>query len=293
MSVQIKEVKRRIGTVRQVRRVTSTLRQVAAARVQQLRIRIDHSRLYLEQLHRLLGITAGSVSLRHHALLRASSAGRPCLVIFGADRGLCGGFVGGLIEAAQARAERSGWSDFTTMTVGRVTSRRARRQGFVLQREFRQPELMNRDRRGDPAAQRVPGLQNILDATVNGFLRGEYREVHLVYARFETLLRQRPVVVPFLPIGLPSGAGGSQATVFDPSPDEILRSLSSEFLNQCLFHAAVSSVGSENAARQMAMQRATDNASTMLGELTTSFRRLRQEGITTEMLELFGGEINA
>jgi F-type H+-transporting ATPase subunit gamma len=287
MSVEFKEVRQRIGSVQQIRRVTSTLQRVAATRVPQQRKLIESSARYLQKLGEVLAAAAAGSAGKLHPLMRASSSGSRCVVLLGADRGLCGGFVASLINCMAGVA---GEESVKVIAVGRISARRARRHGFQVVEQFRQPAMAPaRDGSSPPWP---PEIEKIRDLVVSGFLRGEYREVHIVYGRFVNLLRQDAAAELLLPLRVTHTApDGLTAAVFEPSAEELLQRLVPEYIGQRIFDALAHSVGSENAARQMAMNRATDNAGAMLDDLVTSYRRLRQGSITTEMLELVGGNL--
>lgn len=287
MSVEFKEVRQRIGSVQQLRRVTGTLQRVAAARVPPQRRLIESSDRYLQKLGDVLAAAASASSGKPHPLMRASNSGGRCLVLLGADRGLCGGFVASLLGCMAGLA---GGEAVKVIAVGRISGRRARRQGFQVVEQIRQPAMV--PARAEAALAWPPEIEQLRELAVSGFLRGEYREVHIVYGRFVNLLRQDPASELLLPLRVGRAApDGLASAVFEPSAEDLLGRLVPEYIAQKLFNAMAHSVCAENAARQLAMHRATENAEAMLEELVTSYRRLRQENITTEMLELFGGNL--
>jgi F-type H+-transporting ATPase subunit gamma len=216
------------------------------------------------------------------------------LVIFGSDRGLCGGFNSGLIEEAERFAEQRPSRPLGVVSVGKVVNRKAHRAGFAVDRFYRQPP-----RTGQQAL-----VEDILEWVTAAFTGGGYAEVHLLYARYVSALRQVTTVERLLPAGVPSslpapaatvGPGGkppggpARSPVFEPSPNAMLALLLPEILKRSVQRALLHSVASENAARQTAMLRATENADAILSDLVRRYRRTRQESITREMLELAGG----
>jgi F-type H+-transporting ATPase subunit gamma len=289
MSVELREVKRRIGGVRQVRRVTSTLQRVAAARVNQHRRAIEQANRYIELSRLLLGRVAAELQDPSDALFRPRAGGATCLLVFAADRGLCGGFVSGLMEHVADFADRSGARDLRLLVMGRIAARRARRLGLRVDDVFKQAPIARPGDESDPD-EVPPAVGTMADRALDGFRDGTFCQVFLAYSRFISVLRQQPTVERLLPPDIPAPAESRARSVLtEPGPSEILRRLVPEHVAAAVYAAFLNSLGSENAARQMAMSRATDNAGEILDGLVTSYRRLRQESITTEMIELFGG----
>lgn len=294
MSTELKEIKQRIGSTRQIRRVTGTLQRVAAARMASDRKRIEHSRVYLDKLILLLRAVGAAAPRTKHPFTTAHGRGDVGLVVFGADRGLCGGFTSELIqEIERFTSTRPAESEqLRLVLMGKVLDRRARRAGFRVARSFRQASVAYVG--ADAGQARTTARKEVAEVAalvVEDFLSGKLSEVHVLYSRFVSALRQKPVVERLLPISLPADPLPSLgAASLEPAAEEILAQVLPEFLDQFIFDAFLNSLGSENAARQLAMNRATENAAELLEGLIVGYRRLRQDSITTEMLELFGGD---
>jgi F-type H+-transporting ATPase subunit gamma len=291
---ELKDIKRRLVSTRQIRRVTGTLQRVAAARMARDRRAIENSGRYLQRLtlaFRAVGTVAPDAG---HSLMTPPPAGDLCVAVFGPERGLCGGFTSGLIErlevfVGEARAP------VRLIVAGRLLDRRLRRAGFNVARFFPQPPVSYTAPAAEgPAAQETQAWRDVRRLTAfaqEGFLHGSFREVHVLCWRFVSALRQTLSLTRLLPAAFPGPLLDRFGTaLIEPRAEKILAWLVPQYVERVMFDAFLNSLGAENAARQLAMSRATENADELLADLAIAYRRQRQDSITTEMLELFAGE---
>ena len=281
MSTQLKEVKRRIRNTQQIRRVTGTLQRVAAARLPADQEALARSTLYADKLRALVGeLFSEAPETEHPFLVHEPSAGPAGMVIFGSERGLCGGFNYGLLGQLEAFLSERGEQPVHVRTVGKVIGRRVRKLAVIVDSAVGQPL---RDRREET-------IDALADAVAEDLTAGRLADVHLLYARSVSPLRQEPVLERLLPFErVEEGGAAPRPGLFEPEPGKILRELLPEFLRQALDQAFLHSLTAEDAARQSAMSRATENAGRIAEDLRRQYSRLRQESITTEMIELAGG----
>jgi F-type H+-transporting ATPase subunit gamma len=275
MAVGLADVKRRIGVTRQIRKVCGTLQKVAAARLTRELKFIAQSDLYFERVCSVLSRVCAELpdGAAAHPLMVARDEGPVALVVLGADRGLCGSFNSGLMSQLASGIEAHAREPVVVVASGRVVQRRVSKLAGV-------------------AVVPVDGIEAVEAAVVDGFLSGRFRSVELLYWHYRSGSRQELVQEPLLPCvlqGVGSGLESGPAPLVEPGPaavvDRMLPAYVRAKVRGSFHHSAVS----EHAQRQMSMGRATENAGEMLDGLTKSYRRLRQESITTEILELIGG----
>jgi F-type H+-transporting ATPase subunit gamma len=283
MSLRLKEVRQRILTTRQIAKVTGALQKVAAARLGRDRRAAESSAVYAAGLAQALAdlLAADPEAAHGHPLLAPRAGGQVGLAIFGSDRGLCGGFNATLMEAAERFVAERGAESVRVYPVGKVVQRRVRRLGWTVERAFGQAEP------GGAAAVAGP----IAAQAVAAFRGGRFGEAWLAYQRFVSPANQVPTLARLLPAALPRGvrpSPGAAAATCEPAPRALLDLLLPEWVGHAAHDAFLHSAASENAARQTAMARATENAQDVLGKLMVAYSRLRQESITTEMIELAG-----
>jgi F-type H+-transporting ATPase subunit gamma len=283
MSVELQQVKQRIRSTRQIRQVTGAMQRVASARLATDRRHMEQSRRYARSLAGLMTALAREAPYVDHPFLQPGRGNRVLLLVCGADRGLCGGYNTTLAEAVENFAARTRPRETDLVVMGRIAARRARRAGLAVREAVDQPARLHRKETIHKLAARAR----------TAFLEGEAAEVHVLYSRFITGLRQVPVSELLLPAAQVEPAQADtmalSAAAFEPSAEAILGRLLAEYLEQMLDHAYLNSVASENASRQSSMSRATENAAEILSELNMTFSRLRQESITSEILEVVGG----
>lgn len=296
MSNEIREVKRRVRSTRQIRQVTRALQRVSTSRLIRERDALEQSRRYTERLQRVLRRVCRTEPLATQALMTPHDGGGVALVVFGGDRGLCGGVHTALIEGVEQYCREREAGQVKLLIVGRVVARRLARTGQAVERVFPQPtrRLAEKDL---PAAGGTQDLDSIVEALVQPFLAGAYREVDALFFQFVNGYRQVRRVERLLPLvrdpgAAPAAEAGADAAltpVLEPDAASILERLAPALVRQRVREIILESAASEDAARQTAMARASDNAARILSELTITYSRLRQEGITGEMLDLARG----
>jgi F-type H+-transporting ATPase subunit gamma len=280
MSTKLREIKRRIGSTGQIHKVTSALQRVSSARLGRDRRAIENSQRYTRKLIQLmLEICPAATGAAHPLTRRRHPVRTTAIVVFGADRGLCGSFNDDLVAALERFVERRGRDNVRLIGMGTIITRRARRAGYEMEQALAQPL----------PKERGESIASIVEVTTAGFVGGVFDEVHVLYSRFAPKLQHVPIIEQVLPVYFGGRGGALSGAEFEPEAETILRRLVPEFVYQSFDHAFLNSIGAENWARQEAMSRASRNAGELLDELATRYSRVRQEGITTEMIELAGG----
>ena len=285
MSVELRDVKRRISSTRRIRQMTSAMQKVSSARLAHDRRSMEHSRHYTERIVQLLRVLCFATGDADHPFLSRRHTGRGTLVlVFGSDRGLCGGYNRALIDAFDRfRRARTETTPVTAVTVGRIPARRLNRLGVRVERTVPQPTR----------AARAETLDRLAADVMEGYDHRRYADVHVLYTRFATALHQVPVTERVLSVTCESAKPGPfRAALFEPAAGVILERLLPEYVRQLIDHAFLNALASEDAARQQAMARASENAGELLRDLSRRYSRLRQETITTEMLEIAGAGVN-
>jgi F-type H+-transporting ATPase subunit gamma len=133
----------------------------------------------------------------------------------------------------------------------------------------------------------------VVSLLTSGYMKGEFKSVHLAYSQFVSTMTQRPVTVPLLPVAenLPSGSRsddqlGALDYIFEPSISTILGSILPRYVEVQVFQALLESIASEQSARMVAMRNATDNAKDIIDGLTLTYNKARQAAITRELIDI-------
>jgi F-type H+-transporting ATPase subunit gamma len=285
----LKELRRRIEATRKVLQITQALEKASAARMFKSRLMMEAYGPYARRFEEIVRGLIGP-GCPHHPFLAARPAVRRVLVLaFSSDRGLCGGFNTELMLAANRFAETRPGQEIHFFVVGKVMRDRLRRQRAAVDEFFVQPRFGDYEDR----------LREIVAKVTQAFLEKTFDEAHMLYNRFHTTLRQEATLEQVLPMtvtpqkAVSAAAGSAEAWAwvpeFEPEAELLFERLLPEFVHARIVHAYFHSMVSENAGRSVAMHRATENAVDMIGELRMTYNRMRQDSITSEMIEITSG----
>lgn len=275
----LKETKGRINSVRNTLKITSAMKLVASAKLRKAQQAIESMRPYERQLQRMLEVVCG----RHEAeaLVDQSDSlrGRKAVVAIASNSAMCGSFNANVI--AKVRSLRSPGD--TVWSIGRKMADAMRRDGFPS------PDDLSAVAE-HPAYAPVASLVEKLS---DEFEKGRYSCVVLVYNHFVSTSRQEPVVEILLPEGkfvADDSPEREASLIIEPSRKEFLEALVPKTRKLKLYAALLDSSAAEQAARTVAMQTATDNGEDLLEDLTLQYNKGRQQKITSEILDLAGGQ---
>jgi F-type H+-transporting ATPase subunit gamma len=281
----LKDIRRRIGSVKKTQQITRAMRMVAAAKLRRAQDAIESARPYADRMRETLSEVAVSGAGAEQPLLVVREVVRRVdFVIVTSDRGLCGAFNANVLKRAEAElaARRPALESIGLVLVGRKSAEHFRRRypGQVVK------TLLGTARVDYGQAVEVAGI------AAARFLGGEADEVMLVHSEFVSTLTQRPRVsrlLPMAPEGEAVGAGGKPPYEIEPDADRLLRVLAPKALQVEVFRALLDNQAGEHAARMTAMESATRNTEEMISTLTLQYNRARQAAITKELVEIVSG----
>jgi F-type H+-transporting ATPase subunit gamma len=281
----LKAVRVRIASVKSTQKITSAMKMVAAAKLRRSQDAIVAARPYAKTMADITAEVAARAGGDAHPLLERRSGKRIALVVVTSDRGLCGGFNSNLCRTAQRYAEDKA-------KAGEVDECRFEVVGRKGRDYFRRRKLnITRDLAGAAADTAVARSKEIAAAVTEEFLNGTVDGVLLVYNQFRSVISQKPVVEPLLPVAstAPEGDAASSEFLFEPGKGEILDYILPMYVETQIFRALLESIASEFGARMTAMENATKSAKEMIERLTLQYNRARQASITKELMEIVGG----
>jgi F-type H+-transporting ATPase subunit gamma len=281
----LRDIRRRIASVKNTQQITSAMKMVSAAKLQRAQDRVMAARPYSEHLHQLIAQLDTRVQSRAHPLLTPREEGKTLLVVVTSDRGLCGGFNANVQRAAAELVRQHGGSaavdviavgrkgrDF--LTYRRINLRMAYTDLFVRQVAYEQ-------------------ARELAVQLLQAYEQEGYREILVIYNRFRSAIQQQVTTVRLLPLSAHTSAQSEPTEAFDylyePSPVQVLDSLLRREIEVQLFQIFLESFAGEHGARMTAMDSATENASEMIASLTLTFNRARQAAITKELIEVVSG----
>jgi F-type H+-transporting ATPase subunit gamma len=288
----LKDIRGRIGSVRNIAQITRAMEMVAASRMKRAQDAILAARPYSDELRDVLSRVAAVVGEEVDPLLARRPVRRVALIMITTDRGLAGSLNANAIRSAlrwtQARigdgsGDGQGRVEIEAITIGRKGRDGLRRAGIPIAAHFNQ--LGDR-----PAFTDVTPIARLV---TEDFLEEKYDEIHVAYSTFITTLTQRPQITQLLPITNPAQAEGAEVEndeyLFEPSPEAVLSRLLPHFVAIDLYRAVLENQASEQSARMIAMRNSTDNANELIEDLTLVYNKTRQATITREMIEIASG----
>lgn len=286
----LKEVKGRIATVNNTRKITSAMKMVASAKLHKAQGAITNMLPYERRLHGLLtNLLSGGDILSWNTPREVK---RVALVVFSSNSSLCGGFNANVIKHACAWLDEHkalGIENILVYPIGKKVADALLKQGYSVQGDYQHMA-------DKPSFAEASVLaQQLMDM----FEKGEVDRVELLYNHFKSTASQiltHEVYLPFLSSYEEKLSDEESRTeeidyILEPSREELLTMLLPKVLRMKLYTALLDSNASEHAARTMAMQIATDNADELLQELTLMYNKTRQQAITNELLDIVGGSM--
>ena len=285
----LRDIRRSITGVKSTQKITKAMKMVAAAKLRRAQDAIIAARPYAQTMRKILGNLSQVVPGEEYPLLQEREAKRVAVVVVTADRGLCGAFNSNVIKGA-ANHVNGTYTDLL-------------KEGGVRLYLLGKKGADAFSKRDIPIGGKHPGLfadlrfekaQSIAQELVRGFIAGELDRVEIVYNEFKNVAQQRVMVRQFLPIPpIEAEEGKADAApaeyLYEPSSGEILKELLPKHLNFQLWSILLESNAAEQGARMAAMSAATENAKEMIRQLTLSYNKARQAGITKELLEIVSG----
>jgi F-type H+-transporting ATPase subunit gamma len=292
-----RDIKRRIDSVRNTRKITRAMELVASAKLRRAQESIEALRPYARAMRRLMSQAArqsgggiGSLPL----LQERPAEGRALVVAITGDRGLAGAFNVNILRTAlqvagELRAE--GFEEVEFTAVGK--------KGAGTLKFRRQP--IDKVFQGFSADPQFADAEHVLTHVAERFTAGEVNRVVLVYNAFKSVLEQEVTTEQLLPIDRDlvlddddepveeEAERSSGVAFFEPEPEDFLESLLPNYVETTIYRALLESAAAELAARRSAMRNATDNAGEFIDSLTLAMNRARQAAITQEILEVVGG----
>ena len=280
----VRDMRRRIHSVQNTGKVTNAMSLIAASKMRRAQQAVTQGRPFAEKIQEIithLAAQPGDDEATVHPLLQVRPLQRVGILVISPDRGLCGGMHANLNRVVgQFMLEQT--VPITAIVAGRKSRDFMVRSGQEVKAVF--TELPDRPVLADTIA--------ISHLVIDSYSEGEVDEVHLAFTRFASTLSQVPVIEKLLPVA-PASLTGSEKVgyIYEPDSLAVLGSLLPRYVEMEVFHALLESNASEQSSRMVAMRNATENANELMNDMTLVMNRIRQDGITNELLDLIGGQM--
>ena len=284
----LKELKNRIASVKNTRKITKAMQMVAAAKLRRAQEAAEQSRPYTTRFNAVMAGLAASVGGSGSAPKLLSGTGDDAvqlMVVMTSERGLCGGFNSNIVKLAKAHAKalKAVGKTVKILTVGKKGRDQMKREYGDLY--VGHVDLTEVKRIGYTDA------QGIAKDVLTRFDAGEFDVATIFYAKFVNVVSQIPTAQQIIPASFEAAEDDGASTLYDyePSEEAILADLLPRGVATSIFSALLENGASEQGARMSAMDNATRNAGEMVDKLTIQYNRSRQAVITNELIEIISG----
>jgi F-type H+-transporting ATPase subunit gamma len=277
-----RELKGRIKSVENTRKITRTMEMVATSKMKRAQDRVVAARPYANSLTEVIAnLYTPELAERFPLLRQPAEIKKAAVVVLTTNRGLAGAFNANLLKEARVLLARL--KDENVEPELHVIGKKGLGYFRYVGRAVASSRIDLTDR---PTGQNAA---EIADPLIERFASGEIDAVYVVYAKFQSALSTPPSTLTVLPVTPPERKGPQPDYILLPSAEVILTQLLPSYVRNSVYRALVETVAGEQGARRTAMKNATDNAGEMLNVLRRTFNRARQAQITQEIAEIVGG----
>ena len=277
-----RELKGRIKTVENTRKITRTMEMVATSKMKRAQDRVVAARPYAKSLTEVIAsLYTPELAERFRLLRQPAEIKKAAVIVLTTNRGLAGSFNANLLKEARGLLARL--KETNVEPELHVIGKKGLGYFRYVGRAVASSRIDVTDR---PTAQNAA---EIVDPLIERFASGEIDAVYVVYARFNSALSTPPATLTVLPVTPPERTGAQPDYILLPSAEEILTQLLPSYVRNSVYRALVETAAGEQGARRTAMKNATDNAGDMINVLRRTFNRARQAQITQEIAEIVGG----
>ena len=285
----MKEIRGKIKSVQNTRKITKAMEMVAASKMRKAQERMRAARPYADKVRNIAAhMSDANPEYKHPFLIKRAEVKGAGLILVTTDKGLCGGMNTNIIRASTAQMKQ--WSDagvsIQTTAIGG--------KGFGFLSRINAKVVSHNVHIGD--APRIDDLIGSIKVQLDAYLAGEIDVVYLGYTKFINSIKQDPTLVQLLPL-TPDSMQQSEAEkkayswdyVYEPSAEAVVDELLVRYVEALVYQAVAENIASEQSARMVAMKAASDNAKNVIGELQLVYNKSRQAAITKELSEIVGG----
>lgn len=275
-----RDIRRRIRGISSTKQITKAMELVSSAKLRRARERLDKSRPYYETVLSNIQDVLATTGNMKHPLLDKREVKSSLYIIVSADRGLAGGYNSGIIRLAEKKIKDDNL-DAKIIAVGGKAREYFKKRNYNVVGEYV----------GITEEPLFSDARSIGNLALELYKNREVDEINIIYTVFLGTISQEPRILKLLPSSEVNEESGNKRTVteFEPSTEEVLSFLIPKYVQSSIYGALIEASSSEQAARRVAMEAATDNAEEMIDELQISYNRARQAAITMEITEIVSG----
>jgi F-type H+-transporting ATPase subunit gamma len=277
-----RDIVRRIDSIKNTQKITKAMQVVAATRLRRAQAAVQETRPYAEKMLEVLQTAGERATEYKHPFLVRREGKRAVMILVTTDKGLCGAINVNSIRAATRYMAEHYPDKQEYVTLGR------KGRDFLLR--FRRNVIAETSGLADRPS--IAAILSGVAVALEEYTRGDVDAVLLCYAKWISTLRQEPVVRTLIPAEIPErekDAGPRADYIYEPDPESVLDALLPRYVETQVYQAVLENKASEYSAKMIAMQNATKAAGDFIDSLTLFANKVRQAGITTELMEIVGG----
>lgn len=289
----LRELKGRIGSVASSEKITGAMKMISSAKMHKAEMSLRRLLPYRKQIETIIGNLLTADAEFSSPLIESRHVEKVGIVVFGSDDGLCGAYNVNIFKLLLKEIEsyRNCFGRDVKITVFPVGGKIAKAVS-----KLSDPDISMAVVDGVDSKTTGDGVKDFVEKLQKKFLDGELDKVDVLYMSFKSVSRQRPSCEQLMPVVSETfSANGVKPScrpyLFEPDANTIFRTILPMFLMSVMQDVFTENRASEQAARVMAMQSANDNAKKLLEQLQLEYNKLRQQSITTELLDILGGQI--
>jgi|AP95_1055475.scaffolds.fasta_scaffold10460_2 F-type H+-transporting ATPase subunit gamma len=275
----LKDIRDRIKSIRNIQQVTKAMKMVAAAKLRKAQERMEQARPYEERLSKVIHSLLPDVDRSLLSLLDVREVKRIAVVVFTSDRGLAGSFNSNIIRRAEEEIKSFGREVTDLICFGR------RGRDYFRKRDY----SVVKDYADFWSDLNFTHAMEFGEELIELFVSGRIDEVYIIYNWFRSVGTQKIKMERLLPLVYEGEEQSLSERLYEPSKEELVCSLIPRHMNVEMWKYLLESFASEQAARMVAMDNATENAGELIHDLRLEFNKLRQASITKEVLEIISG----
>ena len=279
-----REIRNKIRSVRNTQKITKAMEMVAASKMRRAQERMRHARPYGEKIRNVAAhMSYANSEYRHPFLIERDTVKRIGALVVTSDKGLCGGLNTNVLRLALNSMKK--WQgegeEIEVCTIGN--------KGLGFMQRLKANIVSQVTGLGDrPQMEKLVGAIKVM---LDGYSEDRFDRLMIFYTRFVNTMKQEPVMEQLLPLsGEQLGAAtGRWDYIYEPEAKSVLDDVLKRYIETLVYQAVAENIASEQSARMVAMKAASDNAGTLIDELTLVYNKSRQASITKELSEIVGG----
>ena len=275
----LKDLRNKIKSIKSIQQVTNAMKMVAAAKLRKSQENMEKARPYTNAIEGMINHLIPDIDRSLLPILETREIKKKLFLVVSADRGMAGAFNSNIIKQTELKVKEFGTSNSLLICIGKKSHDYFKRRDYNIVESYR--DFWN--------TLDISIALKIGEIIIDKYLNKEIDTVEVIYNEFISVASQKLICKSFLPIAYEADDKESCDLLYEPSKEDVVKTLIPKHLNVQLWQFLLESNASEQAARMVAMENATENAGEIISDLSIEYNKARQAAITTEIIEIVSG----